>query len=432
MSNNYDEKNQESVEKWYWKTDNGKYKPMNDNMCQRLNDLTIGESMKTKIGNAMYEFKKTTIGKGQQRNIRTNKSRDICIGKYGWFYEDNNKLLKPFTNQLSQQINDCAIGSSFTFSLKSGTKYELSKTSKNQGKQKNLSTKFERNIVYKMTLNDDNDSSSSGSGYNNICGSIATANGGRDWVKEREKKAMKTGKTIRCKLMQKRNLFEDTADAHFRRCESQFMRSCTNLGLSTNGLNNTIKEVEYIINPKLIKKFEAKKKKLMWIYSNKHLEWFQVVMTFNNTLQRIEDLNLVAIRLRFKEYFCYPMLNKNGTTDIKKWIIETRKYEPRVEHLRRLRRHVTYYKKKWWNGVDPSKYELDVDDGIIEYYGRNIFDENIYKNDINKKDIKNKNEGNDDDLIKMVQALEKKFERNRKLKQAEGLNDMNSSMQMDT
>eukprot|EP01084_Bolivina_argentea_P289065 496272_1 len=90
---------------------------------------------------------------------------------------------------------------------------------------------------------------------------------------------------------------------------------------------------------------EAKKKKLMWIYSNKHLEWFQVVMTFNNTLQRIEDLNLVAIRLRFKEYFCYPMLNKNGTTDIKKWIIETRKYDPRVEHLRRLRRHVTYYKK---------------------------------------------------------------------------------------
>ena len=41
------------------------------------------------------------------------------------------------------------------------------------------------------------------------------------------------------------------------------MRSCQNLGGAANGLNKTITEVEYIINPKLIKKFEAEKKAIM-------------------------------------------------------------------------------------------------------------------------------------------------------------------------
>eukprot|EP01083_Nonionella_stella_P202381 739385_1 len=103
-----------------------------------------------------------------------------------------------------------------------------------------------------MTLNDD---------FN--CDGISKKRfDGKDWLEERYNKAMKIGKIDRVKLIAKRNLKEDTAESHFRRCESQFMRSCQNMGASNNGLNKTITEVEYIINPKLIKKFEAKKKKI--------------------------------------------------------------------------------------------------------------------------------------------------------------------------
>eukprot|EP01083_Nonionella_stella_P300962 1030115_1 len=84
-----------------------------------------------------------------------------------------------------------------------------------------------------------------------------------DWLQTKEKEAMQTGKTFRCKLELKRKLVEDSADIHFRTCESQFMRSCRNMNAAANGRNQTIKEVEYIYNPKLIQKFETKKKALM-------------------------------------------------------------------------------------------------------------------------------------------------------------------------
>merc|ERR1712087_634584 len=119
----------------------------------------------------------------------------------------------------------------------------------------------------------------------------------------------------------------------------------------------------------------GKKKRLLWIYSKQHLEWFQVVMSFNAPTQRVRDLNFVAIRLRFKEYFAYPFLDGDGSANTSQWLIEKKKYEPRVEHLRRLHRHKEYYAKKYWHGVDPAKHELDVDEGICEYYGRDIFAE---------------------------------------------------------
>eukprot|EP01083_Nonionella_stella_P131008 397757_1 len=84
-----------------------------------------------------------------------------------------------------------------------------------------------------------------------------------DWLQTKEKEAMQTGKTFRCKLELKRKLVGDSADIHFRTCESQFMRSCRNMNAAANGRNQTIKEVEYIYNPKLIQKFETKKKALM-------------------------------------------------------------------------------------------------------------------------------------------------------------------------
>eukprot|EP00483_Globobulimina_turgida_P009315 UN09334 len=106
-----------------------------------------------------------------------------------------------------------------------------------------------------MTLNDDS---------NYDVRVISDKNGNeRDWLQQKYNKAMKSGKIEHIKLTAKRDLKEDSAESHFRRCESQFMRSCSNMGGAANGLNKTITEVEYIINPKLIKNFETKKKKLM-------------------------------------------------------------------------------------------------------------------------------------------------------------------------
>eukprot|EP00483_Globobulimina_turgida_P002121 UN02123 len=83
---------------------------------------------------------------------------------------------------------------------------------------------------------------------------------------------MKTGSVCRLKLIRRRQFVEnDDGDAHFRRCESQFMRSNQRNMKYHGGINNingqeinkTIQQVEYIINPKLICAFEAKKKILM-------------------------------------------------------------------------------------------------------------------------------------------------------------------------
>ena len=51
---------------------------------------------------------------------------------------------------------------------------------------------------------------------------------------------------------------------HFRRCESQFMRSSSrnNNNNLSSGMNLTIKKVIYVINPKLIKSFINKKNEL--------------------------------------------------------------------------------------------------------------------------------------------------------------------------
>ena len=242
----------QSQTKWYWQDDKGGYNPIDGWLCKKLNDLVIGDIMKQKIKNSMYEFKITNIGKGQQRNLKSNKIREIRTATYGWYFEDNDKSLKPFNDKLNKRLDSIQINASFTFNIKTN-KYLITKLTKNTAKQKNLSSNFERNVVLKMSIGDD---------HNDYGGNFKGKSNG-DWLQKIYTKAMKTGKIERVKLTSRRNLKEDEAESHFRRCESQFMRSCQNLGGAANGLNKTITEVEYIINPKLIKKFEAKKKVLM-------------------------------------------------------------------------------------------------------------------------------------------------------------------------
>ena len=182
------------------------------------------------------------------------------------------------------------------------------------------------------------------------------------------------------------------------------------------------------------------------------LEWFQVVMSFSNSKQRIQDLNYVAIRLRFREFYCYPLLNEDGTADTKQWLIEKKKYQPRIEHLRRLQRHKQYYKKKYYNRVDPAKYELDVDEGIIDYYGRNIFakegeDDSILSMDQQEDKLLNEQQTEeksplfgkveeeklkDEELVKFVDKLEARLEKRRKLQQAQGINSDDTPLQPQT
>jgi len=250
---NDDEKRQSQTEKWYYEGHNGEWAAMPYWLCAKLSNLIIGEPLKQKIGASLYEFKKTNIGKGTQRNTQTNKTRQIRLGEYGWHFEANNKSLKPMTSEANTKLNHTAIGGSFTITL-GNTKYLITKISKNQAKQKNLSTNFERNVVLKLRLPN--------KPHNDDSGHSDHKHGG-DWVKKRYGKAMKTGKMDTIKLEPKRTLKEDMAETIFRTCESQFMRSCQNMGGGADGLNKTITEVQYVINPPLIKKFQAKKKQLM-------------------------------------------------------------------------------------------------------------------------------------------------------------------------
>lgn len=73
--------------------------------------------------------------------------------------------------------------------------------------------------------------------------------------------AMRSGQIVKCRLIRRRNFDEmDDGDSHFRICESQFMRSCNrNTVSNSNGMYRTLKEVIYVINPVLIRKFQRKK-----------------------------------------------------------------------------------------------------------------------------------------------------------------------------
>ena len=74
--------------------------------------------------------------------------------------------------------------------------------------------------------------------------------------------AMRSGRTAKCRLIRRRQFDEsDDGDSHFRICESQFMRSCSrsSAGTSHGNMQRTLKEVVYVINPALIRRFQRKK-----------------------------------------------------------------------------------------------------------------------------------------------------------------------------
>ena len=166
------------------------------------------------------------------------------------------------------------------------------------------------------------------------------------------------------------------------------------------------------------------------------MEWFQVVMTFSDKLQRLEDLNLVAIRLRFKEYHCYPKLNSDGTADTSEWLIERKNHEPRVavDSFSELHRSIRYYRKKYWHKVDPAKHELDLDPGIAEFYAKKGI--NLYaKNNVEEKEYEDnelllseetqsESKPKDEELIKMVEKLEARLIKRKRMEVAKQLDDV--------
>eukprot|EP01084_Bolivina_argentea_P286661 491780_1 len=235
------------INKWYFEDDKGVFNPMDDWLSNKIDNLAIGDIINQKIKQSTYQYKKTNLKKGTQRNIETNKVRVIKCAEYEWFFEDNDESLKPYDNDISKKLEATSIKTSFTFKKNKHT-YCVIKLSKNHAKQQNISTKVERNVVRKMTLNDNNDVSDDMN---------------EDWLRKRYNKALKSVTMDRVHLICKRNLHENWADNIFRTCESQFARSCDKWGKEANGLNKTINEVEFVINPKLIKKFEAKKKQMM-------------------------------------------------------------------------------------------------------------------------------------------------------------------------
>eukprot|EP01084_Bolivina_argentea_P132476 233784_1 len=80
-------------------------------------------------------------------------------------------------------------------------------------------------------------------------------------VQKKTKEAMKTGKVVQCRLFPRRAFdADDEGDRHFRTCESQFMRTAKRLE-TVKGIRG-LKEVVYVINPALMRKFEMKKNEM--------------------------------------------------------------------------------------------------------------------------------------------------------------------------
>ena len=75
--------------------------------------------------------------------------------------------------------------------------------------------------------------------------------------------AMRTNQIVKCRLIRRRQFDEfDDGDAQFRICESQFMRSSARYDATSSGMQKTLREVIYVINPELIRKFQRKKEKM--------------------------------------------------------------------------------------------------------------------------------------------------------------------------
>jgi len=126
-------------------------------------------------------------------------------------------------------------------------------------------------------------------------------------IKKEYQRAMQTGKTVRCRLIRRRQFVEDDeGDSHFRRCESQFMRSnqrsiqynmmmaggaygAASKSQGMDGLNRTINEVEYVINPSLITRFERKKQALMDKYEYTDESQLNIVLAWHGTKRKNID-----------------------------------------------------------------------------------------------------------------------------------------------
>lgn len=75
--------------------------------------------------------------------------------------------------------------------------------------------------------------------------------------------AMRSNQIVKCRLIRRRQFDEfDDGDAQFRICESQFMRSSARSSMTSSGMQRTLKEVVYVINPELIRKFQRKKEEM--------------------------------------------------------------------------------------------------------------------------------------------------------------------------
>ena len=89
--------------KWCWLDDNGRYHEFDDVISARFDDLDIGQCMKYNIMRNQYELTKISNNKGQQRNIRSNKIREVC--KMGSIQQHNNHN-KPIHKSSKDNTND--------------------------------------------------------------------------------------------------------------------------------------------------------------------------------------------------------------------------------------------------------------------------------------------------------------------------------------
>eukprot|EP01084_Bolivina_argentea_P080313 145512_1 len=135
------------IQKWYWKDNNGTFKPTYDTVSPILSNMSIGETKIMTLHNTKYSMFKLTNYQCTQQNMETNVCRELRLESAGFCYQDMDGIFKPYSDSISDQISKIKIGSSFTFSVEN-RKYEITLKSTYDGQQKNLQTTTVRHIKW--------------------------------------------------------------------------------------------------------------------------------------------------------------------------------------------------------------------------------------------------------------------------------------------
>lgn len=160
---------------WLWQDDDAEYQPYSMDICKNIDKLQIDDIYTTTISNIRYEIKKVAQDTCIQTNLKTNDVKIVILQNeneneikdqeyddkkhdnnndlsYQWYWQHDNQSYRPFHYNDSNKLDALNVGDVYIMYI-GGTKYHVTKISKDQCKQRNTKTNHERNVIRKSKDN---------------------------------------------------------------------------------------------------------------------------------------------------------------------------------------------------------------------------------------------------------------------------------------